>query len=324
MLHRYDKRTGAVARVSVARAAKVKDIYTLPAETGHAADALELMFAAQERIIAPVIRGLRSLTDPGRYRLDPALRDGLAGYVAMLHVRAPTYRDVANRLISWFGSIELDVQLNNPSRFANIVRASGWQGTDEELEAYRLSELEAFRSGRLFVEAPPISSMADLRLAIDQLRPILIDRRWVVIRRDRWPYLVIGDQPVTLLGPSGELGQIGFAVEGNEVLIPLASDCLLAMTSGQHSRNIEVVAPDRGRGDGLEAPWWHQANVAAWRTSGRFVFARCQADLDAAARALHPDLRQAVLPGPSYRRGEPAWAGYADHLGIRMMDDAER
>ena len=323
MLYRYDKQTGVVARVSVARAAVVRDIYTLPAPTGHAADALESMFAAQERIIAPIIRRLRSLTDPGHYGLDPVLRDGLAGYVAMLHIRSPTYRDVANRRISWFGSIELDMQLNDPSRFARIVRASGWQGTDGELEAYRLNELEAFRSGRLFVEAPPISSMADLRLAIDQLRPVLIDRRWVVMRRDRWPYLVLGDQPVTLLGPSGELGEIGFAVEGNEILIPLGSECLLAMTSGPHSRNVEVVTPDQARADGLEVPWWHQANGAAWRTSGRFVFARCQADLDAVGRALHPDLRQAILPGPSYRGGDPDWAAYADRLGIRRMDDSD-
>jgi hypothetical protein len=83
------------------------------------------------------------------------------------------------------------------------------------------------------------------------------------------------------------------------------------------------VTPDRARADGLDAPWWHQANVAAWRTSGRFVFARCQADLDAVGRALHPDLRQAVLPGPTYEGGDPAWAGYSDRLGIRRMDDAD-
>jgi hypothetical protein len=323
MLERYDKRTGMVAPVSVARAAVVRDIYTLPAETGHAADALEMMFAAQESVIAPIIRRLRSLTEPGHYRLDPVLRDGLAGYIAMLHMRSPTYRDVANRRIAWFGSIEHDMQLNDPGRFANVVRASGWQGTEEELEAYRLSELEAFRSGRLFLEAAPISSMGDLRLAIDQLRPILMERRWVVVRRERWPYLVLGDQPVTLLGPSGALGDIGFAVADNEVLIPLASDCLLTMGSGPHSRNIEVVVPDRGRYDSLAAPWWLQANVAAWRTSGRFVFARCQADLDAVALAMHPDLRQAVLPSPSYGGGDPAWAGYARRLGITRMDDSD-
>lgn len=317
MLFRFDKRSGQISRLSVARAAVVKDFYTLPSETGHHPDALEHLFGAQEGVIAPIIRRFRSLTEPGRHRLDPVLRDGLAGYLAMLHVRSPTYRDVARRWISLFGSIDLDVTLADPDRFGSVVRESGWQGTDEELEAYRLRELESFRSGRLFVEAPPISSMADLRLAIDELRPCLLERRWIILHRDRWPYLVVGDQPVTLLGPGGELGEIGFAVQRNEILIPLGSDCLLAMVHGPHANDVEVVTPDRSPVDGLEPPWWYQANVAAWRTSGRFIYARSEADLEAVRLALDPEAREADLPGPAYRGGDSAWAVYADRLGIR-------
>lgn len=322
-LFRFDKRSGTISRLSIARAAVVKDLFTLPAETGHHPDALENLFGVQEGVIAPLIRRFRSLTNPGRWALSPDFRDGLAGYLAMLHIRSPTYRDVARRWIGWFGSIDLDMTLSSPDRFGRVVRASGWQGTDEELEAYRLRELDALRSGHLFVEAPPISSMADLRLAIDALRPALLDRRWVILRRERWPHLVIGDQPVTLLGASGQVGDIGFAVQENEILVPIGSDCLLALTGGGHSDDIEVVTPDRSALDGLEPPWWHQANVAAWRTSGRFIYARSEADLQAVRLALDPDLRQAELPGPGYRGGDPAWAAYADRLGIRELREDE-
>lgn len=84
-LARFDKTTGLIDYPSVSRAAKINDYYTMPAETGHLPDALEDTLAMGERIVAPWIRHLRAVDQPGRIGLDAVARDGLAGYFAMLH-----------------------------------------------------------------------------------------------------------------------------------------------------------------------------------------------------------------------------------------------
>lgn len=319
-LARYDKRTGKLQRLSTKHAAVVNHFYTLPPEAWHKADALEHSFAWLEGMVARHVEWLRSLSAPGRYRLDPTIRDGLAGFVAMLHVRSPAYREWADRRINFLESIRYDMQLANPEAVRDALRASGDTRTDDEIEAYRLQELDEFRSGRVFLEALPIASMGDLRIAVDAIRPQLIARRWVVVRRDRWPLLVIGDQPVTLVGPTGELGEIGFGIAENEILVPLGSNALLVMTGEPDRGGVELVTPDRTDPAGLEGPWWHQANAAAWGTADRFVFARSRADLDAVALALDPEKRQGRPQGLSFR-GPAAWAGYAERLGIRHEDD---
>lgn len=183
-------------------------------------------------------------------------------------------------------------------------------------------EVQRFRSGEVFVEAPEQWSLRHLKTALDYIRPALVAMHWVLARRERSPFLVLGDQAVTLLGPNGELGEIGFANDDVDVLVPLSASCLLVMTDEPHGDGIDVIAPDTGKA-GLGPRWWALANDAAWRTAARFVFARSAADLQATELSLDPTDRRSTLPGPSYAGGDPAWAAYAERLGIRTLSDEE-
>lgn len=320
-LARFDKTTGLIDHLSVSRGATINDYYTMPAETGHPPDALEDSFAEGERIVAPWIRHLRAVDQPGRIGLDAVARDGLAGYFAMLYVRSPVFREPNRKMATFLESIRIDMLLASPDAYAARVRQSGHDGTDAEIEAERQVELHRFRSGEIFVEAPEQWSLVHLKTALDQIRPVLIDMHWMLVRRQSSPFLVLGDQAVTLLGPNGELGEIGFANDDVDVLVPLSSSCLLVMTNEPHAGGIDVIAPD-GRGQaGLGPRWWHLANSAAWRTSARFVFARSAADLQGTELSLDPTERRSTLPGPSYRGGDPAWAAYAERIGIRIISD---
>lgn len=322
-LARFDKMTGVIDHPSVARSAVLNDYHTLPAETGRAPAELEDTFAKLEAIVAPWIRQLRSIEQPGRIPIDRAARDGLAGYLAMLHIRSPAFREPNQKVSSFLESIRIDTLLASSERYAMRMRADGDTRTDGELEAERIVELERFRSGEIYVEAPGLWSLGALKLALDEIRPILVEMHWMILRRSSMPFLVLGDQAVALLGPRGELGEIGFANDGVEVLVPLAASALLVMTREPHLGGIDVIAPDRNGALGLGPRWWQQANGAAWRTAARFLFARSDADLHGTELSLDPTERRATLPGPSYRGGDPAWAAYAERIGIEVIADGD-
>jgi len=71
LLARFDKTTGRIRPVSVARTAVVKDYNTLPAQTGHPSDALEQQFTKLEGLVAPWLRRARSVQEPGRIEVCP-------------------------------------------------------------------------------------------------------------------------------------------------------------------------------------------------------------------------------------------------------------
>lgn len=320
LLCRYDKTTGRMDRLSVARAAVINHYNSLPPETGHPPDALENQFTYLETVVAPWIAQLRAAPRAGRIPIDAGARDGLAGYLAMLHIRSPVFRAASRRLDTFMESIRIDMLLANPEAYAARLRSNGDLRPDAEIEAERVTELERFRSGEVFVESPEIRSLAHLKLAIEQIRPMLIEMHWTIVRRANPPFLVLGDQPVTLLGPNDEVGDLGFGNDGVDVLVPLSSASLLVMTHEAHAGGIDVVDGD-DRESVSRPDWLHLANAAAWRTGARFIFARSPDDLVATEQILDPSERRATIPGPSYRGGDPAWAPYAERIGIEILAD---
>lgn len=318
-LARFDKTTGGIQHPSVGTSAVLNDYHTLPPETGRGPTELEDEFTKLETIVAPWIRQLRSIQRPGRIPIDYAIRDGLAGYLAMLHIRSPAFREPNRKMATFLESIRIDMTLASSGGYATRMRAEGDGRSENEIEAERILELGRFRSGEIYIEAPEQWSLQHLKLAIDEIRPLLVEMHWVIVRRDASPFFVLGDQPVTLRGPDGELGDVGFANDGVDVLAPLSSSALLAMTRERHAGGIDVITPDARVG--LRQPPWQVANHAAWRTAARFVFARSEADLEMTELSLDLAERQSVLPGPSYRGGDPAWAAYAERIGITIIPD---
>lgn len=43
--------------------------------------------------------------------------------------------------------------------------------------------------------------------------------------------------------------------------------------------------------------------------------------MQATELSLNPTERRSTLPGPAYRGGDPAWAGYAERIGIQVIGD---
>ena len=77
-----------------------------------------------------------------------------------------------------------------------------------------------------------LASMAFLRDATVDLVPIMLAKGWVLIQTSKGEPFLIGDHPVTLHNERtfGVRGNIGFAVPGIEIYLPLSKELALYFT----------------------------------------------------------------------------------------------
>lgn len=307
----YDKRTGLTAERSVKKSAAAPDYYSVNYPEGRRDVSLERLFNSLETAAAPVIKRIVALA-PGRYQLDPATRDLLAGWLALAHARVPATIDQTLAMAKFAVAVETDMLLRNPDRYRERSRAGGSTHTDEALEAQRLGELLEHEERRLIVEPAPETGLTALGTAVDHIRPVLAAMRLDVVLRSRFPYFVLGDQPVTVGRPpdlSKFLGA-GFGTPGVEIYAPLAPTTLLVATHEPHDGSLSVIAPDlRARESSLAADWSLVANLTAFVNAPQFVFGRSQGDVEAARLALSPEDRD-FKPGIIVRGLPEEWARY--------------
>lgn len=283
--HVFDKKWGKYGRPPVADSAVSRDYYALPGETDAERLRLEREFATLENQVAPIIKWLVGCV-PGVVPLRDEERDALAGYAAILHGRVPAYRDSALARAQRMASDLESLGLADPIEFRRAAREFGITGTDEELEAKRVTWAEDIQTGRRNIKVHPAISLMVLSTAVEKVRPMLFDREWELLRTDDWPGFVFGDQPVTLLSKGRLAGNIGFGTEDVQVMMPLAPNTLLLVSSRPREKVLEMKVQDRRLG--LREPWWATANRVAWLTSKRYIYGQMKRDLQATEAIVDP------------------------------------
>lgn len=194
------------------------------------------------------------------------------------------------------------------------------------MEAQRIDDLHEHEERRLIVEPAPETGLTSLGVAVDHIRPVLAGMRWDLVRRGRFPYFVLGDQPVTIARPPGlsEFMGAGPATPGVEIYAPFSPEALLVATHEPHDGSLRVVAPDdHERKPALASDWSLRPNLTAFVHAPQMVFARSQGDLEAARLALAPEDRT-FKPGIQVRgmpRNGCARARRDDGRNLRPADD---
>lgn len=284
----YDKRWGKVGRVPAASAARILDYYLIPGDSTEGRLAVEVAFAELENLVAPLIVALDK-APVGGVELSTTDRHNLASYIAVLHVRGPAYRDGALQRAREL-STDLDgLGLADPDVFRIASRRLGVTGTNDELEARRQLAILGFATGRISIRVPPAVSLGGLTPAVNKGVPLLLGREWELLRNERWPGFIIGDQPVALLSRGQIAPSIGFASPDVQVFMPLSPRTLLLISSRPWPPfPLSVRAEPR---TGLVEPWWALCNKVAWATSQRYVWGR-KDDLQATALLLPQEMRR--------------------------------
>lgn len=294
----HDKPSGVTRVESVNKMAAAPDFYTVNYPDREHDQTLERVFNRFETMAAPVIKSVASL-GPGTYALDAPTRDLLAGWLALSRARVPDTVGSTMAMAKFTAAIQTDMLLRNPEEYLTRSRAGGATDSDEELEAQRIGYLREHEERTLLVEPAPETGLAGLGIAVDHVRPVLATMRWDIIRRRRFPFFVLGDQPVTVARPPGLSGFLGagVATPGVEVYAPLSPTALLVASHESHDGRLHVVAPDdRPFKPSLTVDWGLRPNLTAFVQAPQNVFARSHGDLEAARLALAPEAR-AFKPG---------------------------
>ena len=286
-----DKASGVIKPRSVRQVASGPDFYAINFPDARGRDtSLEDAFEILETAAAPFLKHLGGLP-PGRHEMGPPERELLAGWLALSYARVPGTIDTTLAMAKFGAAVETDMLLRNPDEYRRRWRAAGATESDADIEVRRLIDLRKHSDRTLVVEPAPETGLTGLGHAVSDIKPLLEGMRWDIARRDRFPWFVLGDQPVTIARPPGlsrHLGA-GFATPGIEVYAPIAPGALLIGSHEPHDGNITVVTPDqRLRRPSLDADWSLRPNLTAFTHAAREVFGRSQADLEAARLALAP------------------------------------
>lgn len=285
-----NRASGETTVRSVNKSAAGADYYSVDYPDAKRDMALEREFSKLERITAPFVRSLGNLL-PGSYEVDAATRDLLATWIALSRARVPGTIDTTLAMAKLSVAVEVDMLLRNPDEYRKRSRAGGSTESDEVLEVRRLNDLEEHRERRLIIEPAPETGLTSLGIAVEHIRPIIAAMRFEVVRRNRFPYFILGDQPVTLSAPDGHprnLG-VGITTPGVEIYMPLSPEALLMLTHEPHDGRLTVISPDvRPRKPTLQPDWVLRPNLTAFVNASREVFGRSQGDVEAARLALDP------------------------------------
>lgn len=309
----YDKQSDQMRPRSVRQVASEPGYYTVHYPERGPDDSLEDLFGFIESAAAPPIKQLAELS-PGTHPINATARDLVAGYMAILWSRGPVQRAKVRGMAQLGRLVELDMDLRDPKRFRKRARRHKMRGSNDEIEVQRKTYLADIETGKLTFEAPPEWGLMGLGPAIDDIRPLLTQMRWRVVRRRRFPGLVIGDAPVVLIEPdnSSPFRGVGFATPGVEVCLPLSQQAVLVLTHEPSANEVEVLDPDAlPSRPSLNPDWVVELNAKEFMFSDRYVFAHCQGDLEATRLMLEPEQR-AWRPKTQVSGLPAEWQRYLD------------
>jgi hypothetical protein len=297
---RYDKKTDRHSIQGISRSMALPDYYSIPAAEGVSDSTMETLLSQIEGQAARVIKHIIKLPD-GPWQIHPNDQLAIAMYLGTLYLRGPAQRMSTDALATFSARLALDMAMARDDWVENGLKA-GMGQTRDELEQAR----KEWEEGRITVEANPAQSILNLQVGLEGVTPILVKRRWLLLRRRVFPYLVLGDQPVTLIRPrdlSRFLGA-GPATPGVEIYCPLNPQNLLAIEDAPYDGVLRIQTMPALIDQETQDDWVQKVNERSWASARQYVIARSQADLEFTRLGIPPEQRGAI-PGLQVSGGLP-------------------
>jgi hypothetical protein len=182
-------------------------------------------------------------------------------------------------------------------------------GTDQELERERRVMLASLRSREISIHVAQEASLSAITMGLE-FAPIFAAMNWMLLRRRRPPFFLIGDSPVTLTGSSDRRRHdpVGFLSNDAEISFPL------------DPHNVLVMRWDGRDGHVFDHDWLERRNglqgsgftyqFRQWATANRFVYAQRRSDLEFVQMALELPKRTKPAPGLTVSNIPEEWRPY--------------
>lgn len=283
---RYDKESQRCSLEGISKSMAIRNYYSIPGEGGTVDDHLETMLSQIEGQAAKVIKVLIGLAD-GEWDIHENDILAMSMYLGTLYLRGPSQRTNSDALATWTTRVFLDMEIARADWVDRKLAA------DPGLNRAELEQAkEHWEEGRIIVETDPAQSLLNLQIGLEGVTPILAQRRWHIFKRPNWPYLVMGDQPVTIFRPAGlaPYRGAGPATPGVEIFCPLDPEHLLVVEDAPHDGKLHVKTLPSLR-HSMEATWAQIANDLTWASARRYIVARSQADLEFTLLGIDPSRR---------------------------------
>lgn len=221
-LHVFDKATGKRFRTKPHNVAAENGFYDIEIPGGVAT--IEPYLGRLEGRVAKVVRTLRT----GRILADLSEEDlaFLAVFLVVQFLRTRLFRE----------------------QFADLDKQIAESLRDRGVDPHEVSNYRPIKDEEELKHA----SMSLLRNMAEQLLPVVLNKGWVLVRTSKRQPFLIGDHPVALHNERtfGYRGNIGFAVPGIEIHLPLSKDLALYLIC---PTNVEKLMQSKEKLDDLGA-----------------------------------------------------------------------
>ncbi|MFV1980757.1 MAG: DUF4238 domain-containing protein [Rhodothermia bacterium] len=198
----YDKATGKRFRTKPHNVAAEAGFYDIDFPGGIAT--MEPFLGSLEGRVSKIIRGIRETRTIAKLAGDDRIL--LAAFVIVQFLRTKQFRE----------------------HFADLDRKMAESLRQRGIDPEQVVNYRPFRDE----EEVKLASMAFLREAAVDLVPTVLAKGWILVRTSKRVPFLIGDHPVALHNERtfGVRGNIGFAVPGIEIYLPLSSEYALYLT----------------------------------------------------------------------------------------------
>jgi hypothetical protein len=271
-LYALDKQTGKVFQTSMRNVATEKGFYDIKTQTG--IDTLEHGLSRLESVVAPIITRIRA--ERSLSSLTAGEPEMIALFAMVQHQRTTNYRQRVSQM--------------NADLLAKIRRMGFDTDQIDGITEFNEDSLQDF-------------AVLSIGMAIDFV-PHILDKAWILqASNDDSPFF-LADNPVALQNRKnfGPYGNLGFAVPGIEVFLPLSSTLCLSWYSASfideftvgiaNAEALKLLLPDKherldaniaslsqfiaaaGEGNAVQCTEDNVLNINALqlRNSERFVF----------------------------------------------------
>jgi hypothetical protein len=259
MVWRLDKKTGKPERVNPANEAVIGRYYRVTHDDGSVDDSADEILDVIENDASNVIRRVADVD----YRPTADHVGVLLLFALTLKLRTPQGREAIHELDANAGNLGYEVWLRNQRQFHDAMRFLG--ETAEQLDARRLSQLEALKSGRIQVKSTSSREVWIMLSSLIEMSDELFEKLGCVLYRapdDGKSPFILSDNPVAHYDPDSDDGGAGFLLgPRGGTLVPLdPSFALVFVSHGAGSwRDVALTRKDVGEHNLLTYAWARDA-----------------------------------------------------------------